>query len=258
MKNLIFTFVIFGIILVLPKQINAQLRHETYTNSSELKLRIYDNSMFIVIFDRKIYDYPTAFFSLSDIQPGSHRIVIKQKRDRYSSEHVIYNGSINIPPRTIVHAKINKFGRLEIIRTETIRHDNDYNNGRYDDGYNNYYNDGYYNKPLLDLPRLENSLRLASFESDKIRIAQQAISSHTVRANQIYRILMMFSFESNKLKLAKFSYGYCIDKNNYYLVNDALTFSSSIRELDDYIRNSGSSNHYDNWDGYQREYNDSW
>jgi hypothetical protein len=95
----------------------------------------------------------------------------------------------------------------------------------------------------------------AGFESDKKLIAEQAISSHRVKAIQVYRILTMFSFESTKLKIAKFAYGYCIDKNNYYLVNDAFSFSSSIRELNNYIGNYRSDYYDDGWRNYDYDDN---
>ena len=38
-----------------------------------------------------------------------------------------------------------------------------------------------------------------------------------------------------KLDLAKFAYGYTYDIGNYFKVSQALDFSSSVEELNDYI-----------------------
>jgi len=243
MRKLLFTIVFFGVLFLSPKLSEAQ-RGNLYRNSSELKIRMYDNSMFVVIFDRRKYETPTSNFRLSDIRPGNHRIIIKRKYGRYGSEHILYRGNINIPARSIVKARVNRYNRLVISRIVPI----------YDDG--DYVDPNHYRKPNLDLARLRHSLDRASFDSDKQRIAEQAISRHRVRANQIYQILLMFSFESSKVKLAKFAYRYCVDKRNYYLVNDAFTFSSSIRELDDFIRNNNYNNYDDDWDSYNRDYYD--
>ena len=259
MKRLIFTIAILGVLLA-PKSSEAQ-RY----GSSELRLRMYNNSMFTIIFDRKIYDVPRSAFTLSGIMGGSHRLVIKQRvGGRYGALRTIYNGNIKIPARSIVRARINKYNRL-VINNVTPNHNGAYNNGNaYNNNGNGYYNNngnnnynngnGYYNKPLLDVARLQNSIRRASFESDKKIIAEQAVSTHRVKANQVYRILTMFSFESTKLKVAKYAYRYCIDKRNYYLVNNAFSFSSSIRELNNFIGNS-KSDYYDNdWNYYKRDY----
>jgi len=261
MKRLIFTLTILGVFLA-PESSDAQ-RH----GSSELRLRMFNNSMFTVIFDRKIYDVPRNVFTISGIMGGSHRLVVKQRvGGRYGAFRTIYNGNINIPARSIVKARINKYNRL-VINNVTSNYNGGYNNGGYNNG-NGYYNggynnqgnnygNGYYNKPLLDVARLQNSMRRVSFESDKKIIAEQAISSHRVKANQVYRILTMFSFESTKLKIAKFAYRYCIDKRNYYMVNNAFSFSSSIRELNNYIGNT-RSDYYDNdWNYYNKNYNNS-
>jgi hypothetical protein len=53
--------------------------------------------------------------------------------------------------------------------------------------------------------------------------------------DQIIEIVNLFSFEENKLDYAKFAYSKCVDKNNYFIVNDAFSFSSSTDELTEYI-----------------------
>ena len=55
-------------------------------------------------------------------------------------------------------------------------------------------------------------------------------------ASQIANICKLFSFESNKLDFAKYAYGYCVDRNRYYLINEAFSYESSKRELDEFIK----------------------
>jgi hypothetical protein len=47
--------------------------------------------------------------------------------------------------------------------------------------------------------------------------------------------MKLFSFESSRLEFAKFAYKYTWDINNYFLLNDAFDFESSIDELNKYI-----------------------
>jgi len=51
----------------------------------------------------------------------------------------------------------------------------------------------------------------------------------------VKELVGLFTFESSKLEIAKAAYGRTIDKNNFYQVNDAFTFSSSVDELSEYI-----------------------
>ena len=75
-----------------------------------------------------------------------------------------------------------------------------------------------------------------SFDSSKLTIAKQIISSNPMTASQILGICNFFSFESNKLEFAKYAYPFCTDKNKYYLLNETFKYDSSKQELNDYIQ----------------------
>jgi hypothetical protein len=53
---------------------------------------------------------------------------------------------------------------------------------------------------------------------------------------QVSQIMALFSFEDSKLDFAKFAYGRTYDLSNYFMVNNAFTFSSSVDELNDFIQ----------------------
>jgi hypothetical protein len=75
-----------------------------------------------------------------------------------------------------------------------------------------------------------------SFDSSKLTVAKQVVSGNPMTASQILGICKMFSFESNKLEFAKYAYPYCTEPNKYFLLNDAFSYESSKRELDEYVR----------------------
>ena len=74
-----------------------------------------------------------------------------------------------------------------------------------------------------------------SFDSSKMTVAKQVISSNPMTASQILGICQLFSFESNKLEFAKFAYAFCVDQNKYYLLNEAFSYESSKRELNNFL-----------------------
>ena len=74
-----------------------------------------------------------------------------------------------------------------------------------------------------------------SFDSSKLKLAKQIVSTNPMSVNQIIGICKLFSFESNKLDFAKFAYRHCTDKNRYFMVNEVFNFKSSKQELRDYI-----------------------
>jgi hypothetical protein len=74
-----------------------------------------------------------------------------------------------------------------------------------------------------------------SFEDSKLTIAKQIINTNCLLSAQVKEIMLLFSFEDTRLELAKYAYGYTWDIGNYYKLNDAFTFESSIDELNVYI-----------------------
>ena len=75
-----------------------------------------------------------------------------------------------------------------------------------------------------------------SFEDTRLATAKQIVANNPMTVNQITRICQLFTFESNKLELAKFAYPNCIEKDKYYMLNEVFTYDSSKHELNEYIR----------------------
>lgn len=94
-----------------------------------------------------------------------------------------------------------------------------------------------YPMSLQNFTQVKYSISSKDFEDSKLRIAKQVISSNCLLCSQVKEIMLLFDFEDTRLKLAKFAYGYTYDIGNYYLLNDAFDFESTIDELSDYIYN---------------------
>jgi hypothetical protein len=86
-----------------------------------------------------------------------------------------------------------------------------------------------------DFDGVKNSISSKSFEDSKLTIAKQVIKSNCLLSSQVKEIMLLFSFEASRLDFAKFAYGNTYDISNYYKLNDAFTFESSIDELNKYI-----------------------
>jgi hypothetical protein len=68
-----------------------------------------------------------------------------------------------------------------------------------------------------------------------MNVAKTFLKNKCVSVSQIKDIMALFSFEGDKLEFAKAAYDRCSDKENYYQVSDAFSFSSSNDELTDFI-----------------------
>lgn len=83
---------------------------------------------------------------------------------------------------------------------------------------------------------LLNSVKSKSFADDQTAIVQQAIANNCLNSNQVKDLLRLFSFEEDKLNIAKLCYACVVDKQNYFVVNDMFTFSDSVDQLTSFIQ----------------------
>jgi hypothetical protein len=74
-------------------------------------------------------------------------------------------------------------------------------------------------------------------ENNMMKSATQIISTNFFTSEQVKEMLQLFSFENNKLDLAKLAYDKTVDPRNFYVVNDVFSYGNSKDELARYIRN---------------------
>jgi hypothetical protein len=86
-----------------------------------------------------------------------------------------------------------------------------------------------------DFSDLKRTVNSKTFEDTKLTIAKQVVLSQCLLTNQVKDLLGCFTFEANKLEMAKNCYTRTYDIGNYFKVNDVFTFESSTEELNEYI-----------------------
>ena len=101
----------------------------------------------------------------------------------------------------------------------------------------------HYPAPSMETPGMnprdfDDAVRIISdesFDEKRLDVAKRIIASNPMSARQVANICKIFSFEANRLEFAKFAYGFCVDRNRYFLVEETFNFSASKDELNDYI-----------------------
>jgi len=102
-------------------------------------------------------------------------------------------------------------------------------------------NDVYVEEPCYPMSNASfqsalNSIESKSFSDTKMSQAKQVSISNCLTAKQIKSMCKLFSFEDDKLTFAKFAFNSCVDKNNYWEINDIFSFSSTTEELNEFIQ----------------------
>ena len=87
-----------------------------------------------------------------------------------------------------------------------------------------------------DFTQAKETLRREWFENTRLETAKQIIDRNYFTSQQVKEIVLLFTFENNRLDIAKYAYGKTVDKGNYFMLNDAFTFNNNKEALKEYIR----------------------
>ena len=87
-----------------------------------------------------------------------------------------------------------------------------------------------------DFSSLKQTIASKTFEDTRMTIAKSVLSDRCVITSQVKELCNLFTFEENKLEIAKFAYDHTYDIGNYFKVNDVFTFETSVEELNTYIQ----------------------
>ncbi|MBW6491225.1 MAG: DUF4476 domain-containing protein [Lentimicrobium sp.] len=83
-----------------------------------------------------------------------------------------------------------------------------------------------------ELSQILTSIKNESFNSTRLTLAKQILrSKQCFTTAQVKEMVRLFSFDDSRLELAKYAWDYTIDRENYYQVADAFSFSSNKEKL---------------------------
>jgi hypothetical protein len=95
-------------------------------------------------------------------------------------------------------------------------------------------------QPVSDdeLQEMLRALRKESFDNTRSQLAREMLrsSQKPFLAAQIKQIVSCFDFDPSRLDVARFAYEYTLDREKYFVVNDAFTFANSKEDLLRYVQ----------------------
>ena len=232
---------------------------------SILTIKSKDNADVRVVLDGKRFEPNDNSVMLRGIDDGYHTIrVFRQKHSGFFSMsekryELVYNTTINLKKRTHLFITIERNGRISMqenkIKRDWASQDRGWDNERvYDKGKDDRNDKNYdfgrdgqwgdydshegYASGMNDreFKNVLQAIEKEWLESNKLKSASQIVKSNSISTAQVKQILLLFSFENNKLELAKQAYANTVDKQNYSRLYDVFSFNSSKKELERYIR----------------------
>ena len=115
------------------------------------------------------------------------------------------------------------------------RYDEDDDRG-YPGNYPSVYPNNYKQISDYDFGMLKQYVKKEAFDDRRINMAKQAAGNSYFSTAQVRDLMGIFSFDDGKLDVAKYLYNRTVDRNNYYQLTDAFSFSSSKDALLAFIR----------------------
>jgi len=201
-------------------------------SASELKIEV--DGRKITLKDNSI--------TLGYLGEGRHDIKIyreaKRSRGNFGRREIVYSNTVLLKRGFHLDITINRFGKVLVdecrmdINDEWYQDEDEYFDS--EDGW------GHGNNVMnaRDFDQVKQSLRKEWFENNRLTSVKFILDKNNVTTVQVKELMSLFTFENNKLELAKYAYRKTVDQKSYFQVMDALTFSSSKDELARFIRES--------------------
>ncbi len=228
----------------------TRLSISTVSNNMDLKIEL----------DGRRLSMRDNAITLGNVGDGYHDIRIykevKRNNGRFGKkkDDLIFNQKVYMRRGYHLDVTVNRFGKVftderridyndewyreddnkyddRRIDDRDVRDNRDNRDGRYDNGYSNVISQ-------KDFDQVKQSLQKEWFENNRITSAKFIIENNYFTAGHVKELMMLFSFDDKKLEIAKLAYRKTADKQNYYICNEALTFSSNKEELARFIRES--------------------
>ncbi|MBG8554484.1 DUF4476 domain-containing protein [Hymenobacter guriensis] len=89
---------------------------------------------------------------------------------------------------------------------------------------------------VAEVDALARAAERQAFDKDKLSIMQDGLARTALRTEDLKRLLRVFSFEDQRVELAKYAYPRLTDSQNFYQVYELFSFRSNVDALQDFVR----------------------
>ena len=195
---------------------------------------------------------PTVGVTVTGITPGRHHLkVVEIYNDRYGERirRTVYNGNVDVRPSMHMDARVDE-GRGVAIHDTHVPCGEQYNAPPQGNDQRQGDNQQYYGNndqpvatntapiapPVAALPphlsdgdfqQVVGTLSASPYETKRLDTLKTVIGTSQLSTDQVSQIMQLFSFESNKLEVAKMLYDHTVDKQNYSSLSANFNFDSN-------------------------------
>lgn len=193
--------------------------------------------------DGRKFNVKDNSITLGYLSEGRHRVVIyreKKRRGYGNNRDIIYNSFVTLRRGFHTDITVTRFGKVMLdeqrmdMRNDWYNDEDDYYNsddGGWSNGYSNVMNAREFNT-------VKDQISKEWFENNRLVSTKVIIDKNNFTTQQVKELMYLFTFENNRLEIAKYAYCKTVDQRNYFQLNEALTFNSSKDDLARFLRES--------------------
>lgn len=184
-------------------------------NSADLQIEFARTDSYVVQIGKFEFRSEGEPIYIERISIGFHPVKIFRQERR--SRKILYNGGVNLAANSLTYAR---FHRGNLIVEEVVPFET---------------------SPVAivmtpeKFQQFKSIVEKQNFSSDKLDLLEAQLKQHHFESAQIAELMDVLSFDSDQLKFAKMAFLRTVDPQNYFFVSEKLTYSSSKRELNEYI-----------------------
>ncbi len=210
----------------------SRLSISAISTSTQIKVEI----------DGRKFSLKNNSITLGYLSEGRHQVKITREKSVNGfrkNEEVLYNKTVVLKRGYHLDIAINRFGKILLDENRIDINDEWYND---EDDYYNSDDNGWGNistqkaMSAREFNDVKEQVRKEWFESNRLQSVKFIIDRNNFTTAQVIEMMELFTFENNKLEIAKYAYCKTTDQRNYYKVSGALTFNSSKDELARFLR----------------------
>ncbi len=211
----------------------GRLSISTAGNTSDLKIEI-DGQGFILENNRVI---------LSNLAEGYHDVKIYRDVIKnifgFDKGDIMYSNAVYLKRGFEFAITINRFRTVMVDERHIDRSEGSYyenNNSNSGRGYTASEKWGSEVMSDREFDQVKYAISKEWFENNRMISARTIMDNNYFTTCQVKEFMQLFSYENNKLEVAKYAYRKTVDKENYDQINDAFSCNSSKEELARFIR----------------------
>jgi len=203
-----------------------------------LRVQLTDGTPVSVIINGRDFDREERVLTFGDMPARRHTVqVYAQTGRRGGGRTLVYTGRVRVEPAAITICTVDPFRRTARIQTRALDVDPRGGVGGGAAPYRPPVNNAPRQPLITDADIRDVQTRAADriTDADKLATIRAALANRAYYADQLRPLALLLTFDETRLEFLKGAYAGAVDPENYWKLEDVLSFDASKQELNNLV-----------------------